>query len=77
MVQDGLPLLVKLLTRLILRLFSNAREVSTAFTYFLDNNKDVWIDILDGVEREYLDKLLLEIPVPTCPRVSAMSPEKV
>ena len=34
-----------------------------------DSNKDVWIEILDQVRHEYLDKLLLE----TLP----MSPEKV
>lgn len=54
------------------------REVSTAFKYFLDNNRNVWIDILDRVRHEYLDKLLLEgVPEPTCRYVSAMSPEEV
>ena len=53
------------------------REVSTTFKYFLDNNREVWISILDGVRREYLDKLLLETIQPRCPRVSVMSPEKV
>ena len=42
------------------------REVSTAFKYFLDNNRDVWKHILDRVRHEYLDKHL-----------SAMSPEVV
>ena len=32
---------------------------------------------LDRVRREYLDVLLLEVPQPTCPYVSAMSPEEV
>ena len=38
------------------------REVSTAFKYFLDNNRDVWLESLDRVRHEYLDKLLLEVP---------------
>ena len=53
------------------------REVSTAFKYFLDNNRNVWIDILDRVRHEYLDKLLLEVHQPTCRYVSAMSPEEL
>ena len=53
------------------------REVSTTFKYFLDNDREVWISILDGVRGEYLDKLLLETNQQTCPCVSAMSPEKV
>ena len=48
------------------------REVSTAFKHFLDNNRNVWIDILDRVRHEYLD--LLEVPEPIRRYVS---PEEV
>ena len=53
------------------------RQVSTAFKYFLDNNRDVWLKSLDGVQHEYLDKLLSEgAPEPTF-FFLPMSPEEV
>ena len=74
----GWPALVgQIVNKIDLETALKCREVSTAFKYFLDNNRDVWKHILDRVRREYLDKLLLELPEPTCRYVSAMSPEDV
>ena len=43
----------------------------------MEDNRDFWNTELDRVRREYLDVLLLEVPEPTCPYVSAMSQEEV
>ena len=43
----------------------------------MEDNRDFWNTELDRVRREYLDVLLLEVPEPTCPYVSAMTPEEV
>ena len=74
----GWPAIVKkIINKIDFDTLLKCREVSTAFKYFLDNNKDVWIVILDKVQHEYLDKLLLEVSEPRCPNMSAMSPEEV
>ena len=67
----GWPAIVRLITNKIdFDTLLKCREVSTAFKYFLDNNRNVWIESLVRVRHEYLDKLLLEAP-------EAMSPEEV
>ena len=43
----------------------------------MEDNRDFWNTELDRVRLEYLDVLLLEVPEPTCPYVSTMSPEEV
>ena len=43
----------------------------------MEANSDFWILELDRVRREYLDILFLGVPEPTCPNMSAMSPEEV
>ena len=74
----GWPAIVKkIINKIDFDTLLKCREVSTAFKYFLDNNKDVWIVILDKVQHEYLNKLLLGVPEPTCPNMFAMLPEEV
>ena len=74
----GWPAIVGLITKdLDFDTLLNCREVSTAFKYFFDNNRDVWLKSLDRVQHEYLDKLLWEDPEPTRRYVSVMSLEEV
>ena len=66
----GWPAIVRLITNKIdFDTLVKCREVSTAFKYFLDNNRDVWIAIFDRVRQEYLDLLVVA--------AQPMSPEKV
>ena len=59
----GWPAIVRLITKKIdFDTLVKCREVSTAFKYFLNNNRDVWIAIFDRVRQEYLDLLVVVAP---------------
>jgi len=55
------------------------RTTSKTIRDFLDNEdqRTIWVSMIDKVRQETLDKLLHELPKPNCPQVKVMSEEEI